>query len=256
MKVEAMGNDKSSAPALDKGIQILEKVAAAGKDGIGFNRIVEELSLPESSAARYIKVLSEYEYLTKNPVTGLYHTGPGLARLGTVNDDPMLEILKQKFRAALVSIARRTGNTTVGFYWDGGVWHCVDKEMMEQSVVMQKPGEVRHDILNYPWGAFVYHDFSATRKELELKNYSDAEDKRNLMESSYREFTEKGYIYSPDKIYKRITVPFYYKDKFVGVIAVGGTIDSIADDKVEEYGKFIVDYAAMFSDELNEDFKR
>ncbi len=245
-----MNNDKSSAPALDKGIQILEKVAAAGKDGIGFNRIVEELSLPESSAARYIKVLSEYEYLTKNPVTGLYHSGPGLARLGTVNTDPMLEILKQKFRSVLVNIARMTGNTTVGFYWDGSVWHCVDKELMEHSVVMQKPGEVRHDILNYPWGAFVYHNFSSTRRELELKNYPDAEAKRALMESGYREFTEKGYVYSPEKFYKRITVPVFCKEQFVGVIAVGGTIDSIADGKVNEYGRFMMEYAAMLSEEL------
>ncbi|NCU33672.1 MAG: hypothetical protein EOM23_12240, partial [Candidatus Moranbacteria bacterium] len=222
-------NEKSPAPALENGIQILEEIA--GANGIAFNKIVEKLSLPESSAVRYLKVLIQRDYVSKDPESGLYCLGKGLSKL--IKTDSVAGKIREKLDPVLKSLTQNTGNTSLFVYWNGSSWQCLGKELNEDSIAMQNINDVRHDILSYPWSPFIFNGFSETRKKIELNRYPDFKKLAEKLEASYKFFLRKGYVLYESESIRRLSAPVFMKNNiFCGAMALGGTYSSMPEKNI------------------------
>jgi DNA-binding IclR family transcriptional regulator len=140
----------SPAPALERGLDLLEAVAEAPPDGVGFTELAGRLGIPPASAARLLNILTRRQFLAKQPQTGGYQPGPALGRL--VRQATQEARLRWHADRLLHALRDAAANTAVLFLRDGDKTRCALKHMHEQSRVMQEVGSVRSDLLNYPWG--------------------------------------------------------------------------------------------------------
>ncbi len=239
---------KSPAPALERGLEILEKVTR-GKNGVGFKQLAEELALPESSVVRYLKVLTGRGYIRKDSGSGLYY--PGNALRGLIKSDSPADVIRAKLGPTLKNIMRITGNTALFIHWNGSYLQCLGKELNEHSIVMQHVNEIRHDILKYPWSAYLYNEFSDMRKKHELDQCPNRSQRKELLESAYRYFLDNGFGYEESASLRRLWTPVFMKEsEFCGVLAIGGTWESIPGNTVKKFGKCLKDYAIQLNEEL------
>ncbi|OGV47768.1 MAG: hypothetical protein A2017_07250 [Lentisphaerae bacterium GWF2_44_16] len=242
-------NGKSPAPALENGMQILEEIA--GGNGIAFNKIVEKLSLPESSAVRYLKVLIQRDYISKDPKSGLYYSGSGLSKL--IKMDSVAGKIREKLDTVLKSLTQNTGNTSIFVYWNGSLWQCLGKELNEDSIAMQNINDVRHDILSYPWSPFIFNGFSETRKKIELSRYPDFKKLAEKLEASYKFFLRNGYVLYESESIRRLSAPVSMKENvFCGAMALGGTCSSMPEKSISRLAKILKEHARLLSIELKD----
>lgn len=72
---------KTSVPALERGIDILELLASSGK-ALSFSKILTALSIPRASLVRILDTLVERKIIDKMEVDGHYRLGMKLLYLG------------------------------------------------------------------------------------------------------------------------------------------------------------------------------
>jgi DNA-binding IclR family transcriptional regulator len=240
--------NKSAAPALQKGLIVLEKIVRAG--GTGFNVITDELSLPESSAARYLKVLLELQYIYKDEKSGLYYPSAKLNELAETASP--LERIREKLPPVLRSIRESIRNTSLFIYWNKTYFQCLAKELHEDSIVMQRINDVRYDILDYPWSTFAFSQLSDARKKIELKQYPNPRKLQRKLIEAHSFFEKNGYVYYEDPSIRRLAAPVYIGTVFCGVLATGGTHASIAEKDIKKIGNSLKEHADMLSAELSQ----
>ena len=208
---------KTAAPALDRGLDILELVAR--RSTLGYGAIVDTLGLPTASAARLLKRLCHRGYLTKDSETGNYRMGASVKAL----------LPRQIARRRLLEIAApvlrylrdESRQTAIMFHWNGHAWECIAKELHETSVTMQQVGEIRVDVFEYPWGCFAYSQLKKEKRKLVL-NVSPMVASR--LEGHAAMYCEKGYVAELSDYLNRFTVPINDENgDLIGALAMGVT---------------------------------
>jgi DNA-binding IclR family transcriptional regulator len=204
-------SDKTQAPALDRGLDILELIAESGP--LSYRAIIERLGLPQASAARILKRLCCREYAIKDE-NGEYCLGPALETLRTAPDMPAR--LRRAGEAVLKRLRDTIGQTAILFHWNGTAWECVAKETHEDSITMPQVGEVRVDIFDYPWGVFAYEQLLKEDRKLVLKADTSRLEKR------LKAFVKDGYVADSGRSFSRLAAPL--KDSggnVLGALAMG-----------------------------------
>jgi DNA-binding IclR family transcriptional regulator len=232
---------------LDKGLSILEYVASS--KGAGYNEIARTLDLPQASVARYIKVLVEKEYIYKNEASGEYCVSEKM--LFMTGGREAGEKLRESAEPILKLIKDRMLNTALFIHWNSAYFQCLAKETHEDSIVMQKVGEIRYDLFSYPWSAFVINELSERLKNDTLKKYTEPQKVLARLNSAYAYFLENGFVYYKDKAIRRLSVPVYKSGELLGAFGAGGTLDSMPENKIVSRGRLLREYADEFIKKIN-----
>ena len=101
--------EKSPAPALDAGLDILEFLAS--NNTAGFSELCANLPMSKASVARILRTLSQRGYVIKGEIDGKWRPGPRMSFPG--GGLPMLEKLRTEAPAVLKSFVDRTGCTAL-----------------------------------------------------------------------------------------------------------------------------------------------
>lgn len=202
----------SEAPALERGLDILETVAKHGS--MPYKEILNELDIPPASAARLLKCLVRKGYLSKTSDTGAYLLGESVGKL--VQPMEPSAALREAGEPVLRQLQDSLNQTVVLFHWTGIAWECIAKKNHEDSITMQRVGEVRVDIFNYPWGVFAYEQLARENRQLML----NVNEKR--LSDSLEAFKANGYAIVRGGAFSRLAVPLRDGDgRLLGALAAG-----------------------------------
>lgn len=140
-------NDKSLAPALSRGLKILELISENG--GMGFNELMRTLCISATSLNRLLKVLLDEGYIVRDPgsryVRGVkcLLLGRGGVSYQTLlgHSGVILRELSDTFKVSCLLIV-----------FEDYKMVCIDKVACPDNVVLQEVGTVDTNYPNNPWG--------------------------------------------------------------------------------------------------------
>ncbi len=142
---------KPSAPALDAGLSILERLRLGP---CGFSEIEKNLNMSRASVARIIKILCLRGYVERS-IDGMgYQLGPSLQTL--VNPLDIGEVLIRTSAPHLESLREATSCSTVLQQWKGDHTLALDKRMHEAAPTMMPTGRLCRDPAINPWTAMLF----------------------------------------------------------------------------------------------------
>lgn len=211
--------DKSLAPALTKGLHILDLIAK--EEMLSFGEIQKLTEYNVSSLNRYIKVLVECGYITKTK-SNKYMVGMKSALLSNANS--LWKGLIKRSKKVLRELTEVYKVTTLIIGYDDNAYTCLNKCAHKDNLTMMSVGYTEKDIwAKSPWG--VPYIASQTRsKQIELLDNLE-EDKRNEIKRLLVELKEEGYIIYRSKKQSeivRIVVPLINDyGQVVGVFGMG-----------------------------------
>jgi IclR family transcriptional regulator, acetate operon repressor len=104
-------NERSAVKSLDRGLDILECLAAAERPPL-FSRLMADLGIPRSSLSHLLNNLQARGYIARDPATEGYCLGSGLERLTKAAPEPSLGARVSPFLQQL----SRELNETCGVY--------------------------------------------------------------------------------------------------------------------------------------------
>lgn len=104
-------NDALTVKSLDRGLDILEYIAAA-RGSPSFSRLLKDLEIPRSSLFHLLSNLQVRGFLEREPETDGYRLGPNLATLAKAAPQPSLRTTVSTFVRQLSAEL----NETCGFY--------------------------------------------------------------------------------------------------------------------------------------------
>lgn len=211
--------EKSPAPALAKGLHIVDLVAK--EETLSFSQLQKITGYNVSSLNRYIKVLLESGYLSKTK-DQKYMIGMKSIILSKSNtlwknlvkrSKQVLEHISQKYEVTVLIIGYGENNYT-----------ALNKVAHEDNLTMMEVGYTRKDIHTHlPWGIpyLAYSDESIKSSVLNDLEY----EKRIEVNDMLGELTDKGYIayrsISHSEIL-RIAVPIVdHNGQLIGVLGMG-----------------------------------
>ncbi len=240
-----MAKKESVAPALARGLTVIEAVAAA-TEPMAFGHIAAMLGVSNASTSRLLRVLRERDYLRK--AKGGYVAGPQLQTIGT--SPPLPDALAEKGQPLLVSLSRQTGNTAILFLWSGQHTHCVAKALHEDSLGMQEVGSIRTDTLNYPWGWIILAHASAATQDA-LWSGPDLTVTKTHVQEQVRSYRHHGFAVDTSRTLRRLAAPVWNADgELVACMALGGTPLSITDEQVNGFAALLIEHAKGLSARL------
>ncbi|WP_432663113.1 IclR family transcriptional regulator C-terminal domain-containing protein [Wukongibacter baidiensis] len=244
---------KSPAPALTKGLEIIELIAEEGE--LGFNAISEMKKISVSSLNRILKVLVSKSYLVKND-KGKYMLGSRIFTLA--KSDSIWNGILKRASSILKEISQKYEATAMLFGFSDESVIALDKAINVDSVVMQKVGNVSKQFLSRPWGFVYMSNLSEDRKKILIEIVKKSEeDNKNLPSTEeieeYIEYAKKeGYSDDFGKIkssIRKLAVPIYNsKGEVISALAVGFVNGALSEIKVQE----IVRHLKTKADELTE----
>lgn len=240
---------KSSVPALERGLSIIEVVAAASSP-LGFAEIVAQFELPTATAARILKVLQERGYVHKSPDGG-YVPGEKI-NLCDALQRPEAALL-QKGNESLKALCQATGNTAILLSWDGARTKCLAKHTNERSLVMQAVGNVEYDLSNIPWGWVVACFLPDDVLERSREYMRFPQMLLPHRETFRRQLAEAGYLLldQEETMVRRLSSPvFDAGGRLVGALGVGGNYTTIPADSMSRIGRMLSEQAELLSRRL------
>lgn len=245
--------EKSPAPSLTNGLEIIELIAAEGE--LGFNAISEMQDISVSSLNRILKVLLSKSYLVKNE-KGKYMLGSRIFTLAK-SDSIWNGILKRASRI-LKEISQRYEVTALLFGFSDESVIALDKVINIDSVVMQGVGNVSKQFLSRPWGFVYMANVSKYKKQklMEIIKISDKDSNEIPCDTELEEYIEfaKRQGYSDDfgklkSFIRRLAVPIYNsKGEVISALAVGFVNGALREETIQE----IVDYLKSKAGELTQ----
>lgn len=206
-------------PALGFGLTLLELVAASGPTGTSFTALLAA-GFPKASLARQLATLVARGWLAKSS-SGFYVLGQvalGLAQRG----DPV-ERLRAAAAPLLPELRERSGNSALAVAWSGGAHIGVAKAVAEDGVTMQELGTVSLDLAARPWG-WIAAELAGLPAV-----WPD--------ESARRHFLVHGVAWDNGRSGPhgcRLAAPVLVAGRLVGCLALGGTVQSMPESRLEE----------------------
>jgi IclR family acetate operon transcriptional repressor len=147
---------KSSAPALTRGLEIIE-ILAQEQRPIGFNELMERMGLNASSLNRYLNVLVRKGYVAKDG-QGRRGYALGLHLLALSHSNKFWERLHHYAAPILRETTARYRVTSLIVGFSGRQMIILDRVLGPDNIGTQEIGEVKTDYLWVPWGAlFLAH---------------------------------------------------------------------------------------------------
>ncbi len=240
-----------SAPALRRGLMILERVADS-PEGVTFSEVSRRISIPPASAARLLGELTAMGYLTKGDRDGRYVLGPKAFELAPA--PPLPDRLAQAGGPVLHELARTTRSTALLLHWDGVRMRCVAREEHPEGLAMQPVGKASTDLLVPPWGWIFYHALDPGRQgrcRAETA-VSDAEIDRIAGQLAFYERHGFAIKRSRDgSRTRRLAAPVFREGVgLVGALAIGGTAETIPEKKIRSLGRLLVRQADQVTKQL------
>ena len=223
-----MNSKKTAAPALDRGLTILEYLQASGK-AVTVAHLSKVLKIPLASTNRIVQLLKDRNYLLKTADT--YSINEAIFLIPSIG---IRNQLKQIVPPFVEQIARASKNTTIFLCWRSDRWECIANSTAEYSIAMQPEGEIRLDIWNYPWSIYLIGDPSLQNSW----NHLEEDHKRKWMDQKSKmtaSFNESKFLFENFfRHVRRVTYPLFNKEqKFVGAFGVGGPTALLDDSMVE-----------------------
>jgi DNA-binding IclR family transcriptional regulator len=219
--VNAAPSEKSSAPALEGGLRILDLLRESS-DGRSFGEINAALPQSKATVVRLIHVLIDMDYVVKHQQKPRYYLGP---RMATVQ--PEAERIKRwvmRSESLLKRLSDETECTAVLFSWNGHFCQSVAKAMHSNSIVMQPVGGIDSDFTSSPWGWIVLSDLKPGSRH--------GVDQRRI-----DEYRSKGYALDSGTAFPsiyRIAMPITSDGITVGFLGVGSMADTMSDTRISD----------------------
>jgi DNA-binding IclR family transcriptional regulator len=154
---------KSPAPALSRGLELLELIAR--EEQISFSRLEGKSSLNTSSLNRFLKVLLDKAYLAKTD-EGLY--APGLKLFSLMGTNNTWKKLQATAHSYLDDISTHFHVTTILFGCMNHQVVSLDKVTHADNVGMQRVGTISRDLFISPWG-YLYFASMSKAEQLALE---------------------------------------------------------------------------------------
>lgn len=243
--------EKSPAPALTNGLEIIELVAE--KEELGFNTISEMKEMSPSSLNRILKVLVSKSYLVKNE-KGKYILGSRIFALAK-SDCIWNDILKRG-ASILKEISENYEATAMLFGFSDESVIALDKAINVESVVMQPVGSISKQFLSRPWGFVYMAHLTGDRKQKLIEITKNSEKEKNEIPSEdslekYIEFARhEGYSDDFGRIkpsIRKLAAPIYNsKREVISALAVAFVSAALSENEVQE----LVGYLKSKADEL------
>lgn len=245
--------DKSPAPALTNGLEIIELIAKKGE--LGFNSISEIQGISVSSLNRILKVLLSKAYLVKND-KGKYMLGSRIFTLG--KSESIWSGILKRASSILKEISEKYEATALIFGFSEESVIALDKVINIDSVVMQKVGCVSKQFLTRPWGFVYMASVSEERcnKLTEIVKNSKIDSMEMPSQDGINEFIEfakrEGYSDDYGKIkssIRRIAVPILNsKGEVISALAVGFVNGALSEEVIQEIVGLLKEKAQELSD--------
>lgn len=244
--------EKSPAPALTYGLEIIELIAEEGE--LGFNSISEIKGISVSSLNRILKVLLSKSYLEKND-KGKYMLGSRIFTLA--KSESLWNGILKRASNILKELSKKYEVTALLFGFSDESIIALDKVINIDSVVMQKVGFVSKQFISRPWGFTYMASISEHRRE-KLREIVKSSEKDIMEMPSQKEIEEfiefakrEGYSDDFGKIkssIRRLAVPIINsKGEVISALAVGFVNGALSEDTVQE----IINYLKEKAEELN-----
>ncbi len=96
------------APALERGLALLDRLNRAGTEGLAARELHASLGVPRASLYRILKLLLERRLAVQDPASGRYRAGPGLVAMGFLarRSSPLVEAAQPLLREVAQLIHR------------------------------------------------------------------------------------------------------------------------------------------------------
>lgn len=230
--------EKSVAPALSRGLTILEIVAKEGT--IGFNELKEKMSLHATTLNRLIKVLIEKEYLVKNQ-DNRYTLGLQLLNLS--NQETFWNKMIDKLDVGMRTINEKYGITVLLAELSHDKGTIIYKIIEASNLGMLEVGDIHYDLMNFPWGIlYIAEQEKAKQEEIIKKAYSNPVRNMNVVnrkdiDTLINEAINEQYVDDKALFFsgRRFAVPIYLSNgKLVGALCSGSNKDNLKDISIRE----------------------
>lgn len=223
MKASAPTN-RHSAPALFKGLSLLEEVVKAGS--LSFSQMEALPDMNTSTLNRLIKELLSLGYLRKDG-DGRYRGGIRLVSLA--KGVPLADEMVRLASPFLVELCQRFKVTAALFLYEGTGIRLVEKEEHPHNTALRARGEMKQDFLYSPWG-YIYLALGRADEVKRLESLDLALAHLPLPSAEYLEGRKEQVVsrgYSDDegcvlKGIRRVGVPLYIgKGDLIGCLGTG-----------------------------------
>ncbi|MDD2479774.1 MAG: helix-turn-helix domain-containing protein [Victivallaceae bacterium] len=240
---------KSSAPALENGLTILELLSQYPA-GLSFTEIAQQVATSKSTMIRLLKTLVSRSYLFQDE-SNKYMAGPNMALTGSSTkfdllrhySQPILEKLSEQF----------IGNTAVLIGFTGIEMIVLNRVRQEGAVYMQEAGIVRIDFSYAPWAWIFYESMTESQKEAVKPNIK-ATDFTSRFKDWISYYYQHGYCFDKEYFWshiRRVAAPVRDSNrKVIAALAVGGNKISMPDEKVDFIGHKLIELSHELSEEI------
>lgn len=240
---------KTSAPALDAGLDIIEFLAA--NKVAGFSQLCSILPMSKASVSRILKALSARGYVRKSESDGKWYPG---ARMSMIGGMPVSELLRAEAPAVLKSFVDATGNTAHCVYWSGHEFQVIAKEQREGGIVMMDVGSIVRDLSLSPWGWLFFLSLDNEGRKEALRHVKNPEFLKKRMPVWAKYIKENGFALDDHEIFHermRLGAPvFDGNGKLVGAIGTSCTRLSVPPEKFDDFTSELLHHADMLSGKL------
>ncbi len=234
----AENKSHSTVNSVEVALRIIETLKEQG--GMGVTELATELDLPKSTTHRYLKTLTENEYLVQNGTT--YHIGLRFLGVGEFSRTRRrgFQMVKQKVE----EIAEETGEKAQFIVEEHGKAVYVYQEIGEKGVKLGWGVGTRIDLHSTSAGKAIMAEWPEERVE----EYVDTHGLRELtphtitsheaLMEELEETRERGYgINEQEHVdgFIAVGVPVHNSsDTVLGALSVGGPVNRLQDDWLEQ----------------------
>lgn len=247
-------SSKSPAPALERGLDLIEFALKAQKQGASFSEFKTNLTIPEATLVRLIQVLIQRDYLEKDSLSGRYFPGHVLKQLHSKTALLQLrEQLRQNALPLLHELHHKTQQSTALFFWDETKTECLLSKNAEGGLAMQIEGEIKTELIERPWAWLFWSQLPQTEQTKELAQHSPNDPKITTRLEGLADFARNGYVCHEKPFSRRIAAPVAnHQNHFIASLALGGTPQGIETMDIPQLGKLLCQYAEKLSQSLKQ----
>ena len=153
--------DKTIAPALQYGLAIIELLQE--RRACSFNEITAFLGVSKSTASRLLKILSDWEYVWRNPETGRYQEGLKTSSWGK---STLLDELVFTYSEGIVDeIVAKCENSALVLTFNGKYLKWLRSETHPSSVPLRPRGTALTDLSQNPGGWVFYFHLNSNQQQ-------------------------------------------------------------------------------------------
>ncbi|HBC89373.1 MAG TPA: hypothetical protein DCZ94_20730 [Lentisphaeria bacterium] len=232
---------KSPAPALEKGMQVLERLSKNGPQNLEL--LSKNLGEPKASVLRYLDTLISLGMADRDPISKEYSAKVSITRIDSAGKE-----LSIKIQDLLDSLAEKTCRTAEWYLPNHDKMILVQRTEPDDAVIHVKAKVGFERPLDGELEAVARIAISNLRLSTAGKKYwvyRSGERKRiseSLSGKMLEYDRENGFAmdveYNPNGV-RRYAVPVFYEGKFAGVVALAENFRPDADRQIPRISKML-----------------